>query len=58
MILISTLTDPLSVASLKINGLNQLEIKLANDGFIYPSRDSLALIAMYNSNRRHHKRTG
>ena len=49
-----------TVASIKINGRNQLEIQLANDGFIYPPKDSLAVNPTYNSNhnRTHHKRTG
>ena len=47
-----------TVKAIKLDGIRQIEIKLANDGFIYPPRDTLALNNSYNSDERHHQRTG
>jgi hypothetical protein len=47
-----------TVAPIKVNGVVQVEIKLSNDGFIYPSRDTLSLNHTYDSSNKHHKRTG
>jgi len=47
-----------TVASIKVDGVVQFEIKLSNDGFIYPSRDTLSLNDTYFSRNTHHKRTG
>mmetsp|Transcript_206 Transcript_206/g.664 ORF Transcript_206/g.664 Transcript_206/m.664 type:complete len:201 (+) Transcript_206:275-877(+) len=47
-----------TVAPIEINGAPQIEIKLSNDGFIYPSHDSLSLNDTYDSTKTHHKRTG
>lgn len=47
-----------TVAPIEVNGLVQVEIKLSNDGFIYPSRDTLSLNPTYDSSKSHHKRTG
>jgi hypothetical protein len=47
-----------TVASIEINERLQIEIKLSNNGFIYPSRESLSLNPNCNSEGKHHKRTG
>jgi hypothetical protein len=47
-----------TVKAIKINGVRQIEIKLSNDGFIYPPREALALNSAYNSDKVHHKRSG
>jgi hypothetical protein len=49
-----------TVASIEINArlCLQIQIKLSNDGFIYPFRESLSLNPTYNSGEKHRKRTG